>query len=1058
MRKKLFAMFTALLALTLCMALFAACGGGEEEPEEPVAFSAPSDLAVDGSGVVTWSAVDGAASYTLRVNQTEFANAVSPFDLHVSAADALVSGGAQNSIAVRTDAAGDRPASAYSSTVPYTFYTVDETAANAFSAQVAAIGSDPSANADAVAAAKEAYSALTTGAAALAEDAVEALVSLDAARFVYLVGQIGTPVTLESSTAIVAAQAYYATLLDNTADGVAAAKTTLDAADAALDEAAASIRSEFGELVNAVSIAESFRGTQIDDAETAYQTALTQYGSYTSAQQAAVEELYAALQGKKTTLDAAAAAEFAAYKGLVAAVAGVVTAADSATDLSTAITAAENAFGALAGYTKSENNVTSVDASVTEAKTTLTQWQSAIASALSALDTANALAVNVNDMTSTEAEALYASLTAAQTAYNGYAAYVKSDTDIISAYGTLTGNIDSATGRISAIATGFADRVDTAIEGAEATLTSYNALQELAEEYGAFGTMTKEAAATAKASLDVKIAALLAVAVDEAEDVRIVVSESTTGYLQIALASYNLLGDAIEATHSVTATVNGVAATVEHTAQGYAHNYKIPFASVAAADSTPVTIVYTIDEDEEETVTVVLSGYNASGSVIYFGNPEQGDDGFASMVTNATGAVNAPAASDASMPVYYDVYLASDIALGSQRNADIIFYGAPIAEDINAGVNGADITTLADLYHAIAVANPALVGQELSVKVLAYQLTGDAESGYTYSRMNGASVSETLELALTAEDAKEPLTAPFAGSTNYEGGSVLIMAAAGAGSTQEQLIAQFNAAATALETNETFSTYAQVVEHLNVAVGVYENTGSADAVVLGDLVGYITHAAADGNTNLTSEFMERELYSLAGEADANAYAFLYYFEVKPESEYAAYFTRSAASGAGDLYEAAVDGTISSERVVSYDSASGYLQIMRNESDGTTRKAATFFADSKIEYVEMILTKDSETIHFYIFYVDGNYYLTDSATVGETAEMLSLNGAGDSYCRVSDFESWVQNNVEGMSDFSLVGYQISTKLHVEEGYYDGTVGAESNKTEAYPASATEEAAA
>ena len=154
MRKKLFALFTALLALTLCMALFAACGGGEEEPEEPVAFSAPSDLVVDGSGVVTWSAVDGAVSYTLRVNQTEFANAVSPFDLHVSAADALVSGGAQNSIAVRTDAAGDRPASAYSSTVPYTFYTADETAANAFSAQVAAIGSDPSANADAVAAAK----------------------------------------------------------------------------------------------------------------------------------------------------------------------------------------------------------------------------------------------------------------------------------------------------------------------------------------------------------------------------------------------------------------------------------------------------------------------------------------------------------------------------------------------------------------------------------------------------------------------------------------------------------------------------------------------------------------------------------------------------------------------------------------------------------------------------------------------------------------------------------------------------------------------------------------
>lgn len=1021
MRKKLFALFTALLALTLCMALFVACGGGEEEPEEPVAFSAPSDLAVDGSGVVTWSAVDGAVSYTLRVNQTEFANAVSPFDLHVSAADALVSGGAQNSIAVRTDAAGDRPASAYSSTVPYTFYTADETAANAFSAQVAAIGSDPSANADAVAAAKEAYSALTTGAAALAEDAVEALVSLDAARFVYLVGQIGTPVTLESSTAIVVAQAYYATLLDNTADGVAAAKTTLDAADAALDEAAASIRSEFGELVKAVSIAESFCGTQIDDAETAYQTALTRYGSYTSAQQAAVEELYAALQGKKTTLDAAAAAEFAAYKDLVAAVAVEVTAADSATDLSAAITAAENAFGALADYTKSENNVTEVDASVTAAKTTLTQWQSAIASARSALDTANALAVNVNDMTSTEAEALYASLTAAQTAYNGYAAYVKSDTDIISAYGTLTGNITSATDRISAIATGFADRVDTAIEGAEATLTSYNALQALVTEYNAFGTMTKEAAATAKASLDAKIAELLAVAVDEAEDVRIVVSESTTGYLQIALASYNLLGDAIEATHSVTATVNEVAATVEHTAQGYAHNYKIPFASVAAADSTPVTIVYTIDE--EEPVTVVLSGYNASGSVIYFGDPEQGDDGFASMVTNATGAITQPAASDAAYTLYFDVYRAEDVALGAARNDDITLYGAPIAE----GIEAAGITTLTELYHAIAIKNPDLIGQELSVKVLAYQLsgTGAAEDGYIYSRINGASVSETLELALTQEDTKTPLAAPGTGCVVRDDGSILY-------------ILDLEAQATAIN-NVMSTSYTQdsVRALLRFYVEVYVGESGSETLE----GGFYVNVPESGDTAISADEAKNAIYELLGDdlSSAPAVSLKLYIDVREDSGLTDKFTRSNAAG-GDAFRVwdftGADTvkdfyTFPGEGVVAPE-AGGAVGFFRGTEFGGT----VIFENAYYVEVELTLadTETAYTMYLYSVGTTAAIYKSlngDGQTVDTTSLIVALVGdPNQPYIMQAEFENALKTAFSD-DDLTLIGSTFSSRLALKE---------------------------
>lgn len=1032
MRKKLFALFTALLALTLCMALFAACGGGEEEPEEPVAFSAPSDLAVDGSGVVTWSAVDGAVSYTLRVNQTEFANAVSPFDLHVSAADALVSGGAQNSIAVRTDAAGDRPASAYSSTVPYTFYTADETAANAFSAQVAAIGSDPSANADAVAAVKEAYSALTTGAAALAEDAVEALVSLDAARFVYLVGQIGTPVTLESSTAIVAAQAYYATLLDNTADGVAAAKTTLDAADAALDEAAASIRSEFGELVDAVSIAESFRGTQIDAAETAYQTALTRYGSYTSVQQAAVEELYAALQGKKTTLDAAAAAEFAAYEDLVAAVAGEVTAADSATDLSAAITAAESAFNSMADYTKSENNVTEVDASVTAAKTTLAGWNETIAAAESAMQAlftgGSALPSYSVDMTAANAEAGYTAANTFLSTYNAYAAYVKADGTIVGLYSDLTTYIENTDEVIDGYVAALAASVDGALaayaeedslssaEKAEETYNTLSAAKALYDSYepaslvitryeaendGKIESVEDAVAATEAAAVAVRSGAQVVAGEVSAETVGV-----ATQYVQVVAAAVNFRGEAVPADSvSLAAQWNGaeVEGIVSTVGTNGAYNFKVPFTDSAAGTLTYVLTVNGNAQPQQSLTVGTPIGGNAIVPV-YFGATDGVTFSFAN---NSTAHASTIA-----------VYAADEIEANGTSAADLVtLYGLPLATfTLQAGTTG---FTLSAVGRALLQAGYE-AGETLSVRLLVCQ----SDENGDYTRIHGGSVTAAIEIELLEEYRYESI------QQNY--------LTWGLGEENIEYAWEFVSQA-----NQTYFDHA--------AIYVYDVTGMQDLTaesILSDGTLFATYTWNEGTYVAWADIdaaIEAALRGAGKTYDSYNFTFAFGMQaVATENAEENGYTDSVITFAGDrndasapiatkAYDLSSVATIPETVQVGFD-GNGNIIFLRDAERGN----GSILTDGGVEYVKLVLSYgESQTVTLYIFAetVGDATHAVIYAAADKSGSSLDVAAVNDSWTSVAAFEQFVQGLA---SDFVMEGCVLHTEVVLaEDSYYKVT---------------------
>lgn len=1031
MRKKLFALFTALLALTLCMALFAACGGGDEtgdggdqgneQPASPLAV--PTDLAVSAAGVVTWSSVDGAVTYTLKVNETEITNAVSPFDLHVSAADALRSNNAQNSIAVKADAVGEREGSAYSAAVTYTFKTADETAAEDFAAQVAAIDDDHTQNETAIKAAKGAYATLSEGAKALVTEEYDALVTLDNAHFVYLVDQIVTPVSLESGPAIVAAEAYYATLLENDSASVTAAKSTLDTRSATYDAYAEKIRTDFQTYVDAVTIETTSTGNVIDTAAGKIADAETEYQTLNDLEKAAVSALYQQLQSKQATLDTAADAEFAAYEGKVADVETAVEAEASATALESAISAAKNAFNALANYTKTENEVTAIDSAVTSAETTLTSWNDAIEEAESALDTAVSGVDTINNLTSTEAEAALGTLNAAKTAYDAYAGYIKADSGVSELYTELENKISDVDEQITTIANAFASEVSAAIDGAEANLEDYNELVALQEEYEEFGTITQGRAAEAKDDLDEKIDALLAEEATTEQDVRVVASEAATGYLQIVLNSYNLLGEALPSVHTVTATVNNSVVEVVHSTQNNsnANCYKIPFTDVAASDSTPVTIKYKIDSGAEE--TIVLNGHNSSTSVIYFADSEDGDKGFASMVTNATGAITQPAASDAAYTLYFDVYRAEDVALGAARNDDITLYGAPIAE----GIEAAGITTLTELYHAIAIKNPDLIGQELSVKVLAYQLsgTGAAEDGYIYSRINGASVSETLELALTQEDTKTPLAAPGTGCVVRDDGSILY-------------ILDLEAQATAIN-NVMSTSYTQdsVRALLRFYVEVYVGESGSETLE----GGFYVNVPESGDTAISADEAKNAIYELLGDdlSSAPAVSLKLYIDVREDSGLTDKFTRSNAAG-GDAFRVwdftGADTvkdfyTFPGEGVVAPE-AGGAVGFFRGTEFGGT----VIFENAYYVEVELTLA-DTETAYTMYLYSDGTtaaIYKSlngDGQTVDTTSLIVALVGdPNQPYIMQAEFENALKTAFSD-DDLTLIGSTFSSRLALKE---------------------------
>ncbi len=276
MKRKSIAAAASALALTMGLAVFAACGGEKET------FSAPESVSLSGA-VVSWSAVEGAENgYVVKINDDELAVTATSLDLLSDTAVIYLEEG-ENSVAVKVSATESMNESAWSDSVTYTYTPApvtdpDREAADKFIAQVEAIGDVKADGAgDKIAAAVAAYEALSDEAKAMAADAKAALdqkcadydaymdVKEEVDGFVAQVNAIDVRAS-DANEKIAAAEAAYTALSDEAKALVTAENATLAAKKAAV---------AFIALVNGLGdVTATDAGEKIAAAEAAY-TALS---------------------------------------------------------------------------------------------------------------------------------------------------------------------------------------------------------------------------------------------------------------------------------------------------------------------------------------------------------------------------------------------------------------------------------------------------------------------------------------------------------------------------------------------------------------------------------------------------------------------------------------------------------------------------------------------------------------------------------------------------------------------------------------------------------------
>lgn len=108
---------SALVSVCGCFALVA-CGEVDKPDVDPTAFDAPTNLAVE-VNVLSWSAVTGAAQYTVKINSDETTVVTAP-SLDLTTVTAKLNEG-DNALSVKVNATTDKLESSYSATVTYVY-------------------------------------------------------------------------------------------------------------------------------------------------------------------------------------------------------------------------------------------------------------------------------------------------------------------------------------------------------------------------------------------------------------------------------------------------------------------------------------------------------------------------------------------------------------------------------------------------------------------------------------------------------------------------------------------------------------------------------------------------------------------------------------------------------------------------------------------------------------------------------------------------------------------------------------------------------------------------
>ncbi len=511
MQKKLLVR-VGLLAVTtsLGFGVLTACGGKQAET-----FSVPQNVTVSGD-TVSWSAVEGASEgYTVKIySQTNDAgNTVTVSEVSLDLLEEvayLVEG--ENLIAVKVNAVGKKKESPYSSPVTYTYAPASESQnALEFIALVNAIeGTVTKDSLEKIEAAEAKYAALTSDDKAW-DSVKSAKTTLDQKRAAYdaliaaehkaaaeaFIVQVEAidPAASDALAKLDAADAAYRALPDKTLDGVAAAKTSLDAKRAAYEahlaeQEAVAAAQAFINQVNAIgAVSEEGAEAKITAAEQAYAqlSAAAKAVAGVAEAKTLLEEKRAAYEAYLAEQEEAAAAQ-AAANAFIKQVGEISLAEEDLNDL--AVATAEAAYTALSPAAKEVKGVAQANA------------------LLAAKKAARAFIKNVNAINIT-AEGAEAKLTATEAEYTSLSAghaVILTDVNVVSAKQTLEGKRENYNAylEVKEEAENFVKKV-SAIDITKRNVTVAELEAAIEDAYAAYEELkqeVKEIVADAKSALD----------------------------------------------------------------------------------------------------------------------------------------------------------------------------------------------------------------------------------------------------------------------------------------------------------------------------------------------------------------------------------------------------------------------------------------------------------------------------------------------------------------------------------------------------------------------------
>lgn len=672
-----------------------------------------------------------------------------------------------------------------------------------------------------------------------------------------------------------------------------------------------------------------------------------------------------------------------------------------------AVEEAEGKYADYPAYVKENSEITALYGTLTAAKETARQaiaaaeLQRKIAAAKTELEGyAEELPEELTALTDAEAEEILVITAQAQESYEAYEEAVKEDDGVAALWTEISAAKTAAQSKIEGTVNALKENV-LAITGSEAVTSEYyETLEGYAEQIkslGAYANTLCDAEALAQKVSGELVRVTETVFRFEAEDT--VFGFGGEGTQFIVRVYYNVLGDQIEfaTAPAISYSVNDGEQKTESLVKQANGAY---VGTIAFNPTEATTIRYTVGDEAEKTVS-----YAAFQPNIWLNDAPAGSDEYRSLfdgedkvVINQTGAEN-----------FADIYLATDLDIGSSNNAQLSISNVPLATKIPVS-NG---MTRAELYRVIATTyGDVFIGKTYEVRFVFYYVS--EENGVvSHSTVNNASVSEKITLSLTQEDTKENLYFASAGIDVWNDNSGIIVMGAAYNSI-EKIVEQMNdVSATEISTEAAL---AEIRLYIDVTY-----RGETKRF-------YLPYTAT-----LSGSAVKSNLYQLFGEtAEGESYVFKFGVAVAENSAFGAYFRDSAAMTTGitaSLTVSRSDASASSEAQFRFTGDGNYIELVRAGANGKA-------FDDGASYIALTATKGEVTFTVYMLKVGNSLYLCTETELNDSA--LQCDTYNNGYTLTATFNDWVKRVLADTvgSEFNAADgeWEFRTKVYTDGSVY------------------------